>query len=195
MIRFDNVSFWYSKGKTVLKDFSMTVKKGERIFLSGRSGSGKSTVLRLLMGLEKPRRGRVELPAEMRMAAVFQEDRLIPWKTVFENVSLFADGPEDGAGRDEKVKALLGDLGLKDASGMLPEELSGGMKRRAALARALARKSDLLVLDEAYTGLDEPTLETCLAVTQREAEGRTLLIATHNPREAAFFGAREVRVD
>ena len=195
MIKLDSVSFWYGLKAPVLKNFSLTIRDGERVCLSGSSGIGKTTVLRLAMGLEKPRHGTVTVPEGLRISAVFQENRLIPWKTVYENVALFAEIPaaeSSPAGTKDAVLRLLRDLGLKSAAGRLPAELSGGMKRRAALARALAHPSGLLVLDEAFTGLDDTTKQLCLAVTNREAAGRMVLLAAHDLTEAAALGARIV---
>ena len=183
MIRFENVSFGYTLRKPVLKDFSLTVHDGEHVVLSGKSGSGKTTVLKLAMGLLKPRSGAVILPENLGISAVFQENRLIPWKSVFENVCLF--------GR-ERAASLLKELGLADSADVLPSELSGGMKRRAALARALAHPWELLVLDEAFTGLDGATKEICLKIVRREAEGRMVLMATHDMEEAEALAARKV---
>ncbi len=191
MLIFDRVTFGYSRKKIILRDFSLTVADGERVSLSGKSGSGKTTVLRLAMGLITPKSGFVRVPGTLRCSAVFQEDRLIPWKTILENTVLFAD-ETPGTTRKEESMRILSMLGIADSADSYPAELSGGMKRRAALARALVRKSDLLILDEAFTGLDDATREACLQCTDREARGRMILMATHDLAEAEFLGARVV---
>ena len=92
MIRLEHVTFGYGLQKAVLRDVSLEIPQGGRLCLMGPSGKGKSTVLRLLLGLEKPRRGTVSVPEGTTFSAVFQENRLLPWKTVLENVALFSDG-------------------------------------------------------------------------------------------------------
>ena len=160
MIVFENVSFGYKRGINVLSGFSLEVPDSGRVCLFGKSGCGKSTVLRLAMGLAKPGSGRITGTEGIAVSAVFQEDRLIPWKTVLENVALFADGKEQvAAGESDRVAAgasgrehaggnaapadhaayYLCALGLGDVLQSFPDELSGGMKRRVALARVCCR--------------------------------------------------------
>lgn len=177
------VSFYYDRRKPLVKDLSLQLAPGSRRVVTGASGAGKTTLLRLVMGLTKPKSGIVTRPEDLRISPVFQEDRLIPWKNVLDNVTFFADGEE------EKARQLLTELGLSDSMSLLPEELSGGMKRRAALARALTHPFDLLVLDEAFTGLDRETKAQCLAIADREIGGRMLLMASHDPAEAEALAA------
>lgn len=184
MIRLENVTFGYPLRKPVLQDFSLALAPGDRVCLTGPSGRGKTTVLRLLMGLEKPRAGRVALPEGLRVSAVFQEDRLLNGRTALENVALFSD--------DAAAERLLCDLGLGEALHQYPRQLSGGMKRRVALARALAHPFDLLVLDEALTGLDDHSRAVCLQAIDACAAGKTLVMATHSTDEAARLRARFV---
>jgi len=186
VIRFENVTFFYQARRPVVENFSLEIPDGDRLCLSGPSGEGKTTVLRLLMGLERPRRGRITGTEGLRFSAVFQEDRLIPERTALENVALFSD--------DETARAALARLGLDDVLRSLPVELSGGQRRRVALARALAHPCDVLVLDEALTGLDEAASERCLAAIRRAAEGKTLVLVTHESAHAAALGARTVRL-
>ena len=138
MIVFENVSFGYKRGINVLSGFTLEVPDSGRVCLFGKSGCGKSTVLRLAMGLAKPGSGRITGTEGLAVSAVFQEDRLIPWKTVLENVALFADGTERAAAAPaDRAAYYLRALGLGDVLQSFPDELSGGMKRRVALARAL----------------------------------------------------------
>ncbi len=181
MIRFENVTFFYQARKPVLENFSLEIPEGKRICLTGPSGVGKTTALRLLLGLEKPRRGRITGAAGLRFSAVFQEDRLIPERTALENAALFSDA--------EAARAVLAELGLAEAADSLPAELSGGQRRRAALARALAHPFDVLVLDEALTGLDEETAKVCLAAIDRAVGGKTLVMVTHEPAHALALRA------
>lgn len=186
MIVFDHVTFGYQRGETVLQDFCLQVPDGGRLCLFGKSGCGKSTVLRLAMGLEKPRSGVITGTEGLPVSAVFQEDRLLPWKTVLENAALFADR--------NRAEALLTALGLGEVLQSLPAELSGGQKRRAALGRALAHPFDLLILDEPFTGLDEETKRTAISLVSRESQGRMVLLATHDPEEAQALEIEIVRL-
>ena len=186
MIVLDRVSFGYKRGEDVLKDFSLELPDEGRICLFGKSGCGKSTILRLVMGLSRPGSGRITGTEGLSISAVFQEDRLLPWKTVLENAALFAD-------RDS-AEELLTALGLGEVLHSLPAELSGGMKRRAALGRALSHPFDLLILDEPFTGLDEETKKTAIALVDRAVQGRMLLMATHDPEEARALGTEIVQV-
>ena len=186
MIRFDQVAFGYGSGEDVLRDFTLEIPAGGRVCLTGPSGRGKTTALRLLLGLETPRRGTVAVPEGTRFSAVFQEDRLLPWMTALENAALFSDG--------DTARRILTELGLGDSLDALPETLSGGMKRRAALARALAHPFDVLVLDEALTGLDEAAKARCLAAIDRAVGSRTLVMACHDRAEADALGARTAAV-
>ena len=184
-VALERVSFYYDRRKPLVKDLSLQLAPGSRRVVTGASGAGKTTLLRLVMGLTRPKSGTVTRPEDLRISPVFQEDRLIPWKNVFDNVTFFADGEE------EKARQLLTELGLGDSMSLLPEELSGGMKRRAALARALTHPFDLLVLDEAFTGLDRETKAQCLAIADREIGGRMLLMASHDPAEAEALAAEK----
>lgn len=139
-----------SYGETVVfRNFSARLPLGETTVITGVSGGGKTTLLRLILGLETPDGGEIAgVPA--RRAAVFQEDRLCPQLTALENVLLTA-----GRKKERKARDILARLGLGESLAVPAAELSGGMRRRCALARALCAESDLLVLDEPFKGLDE----------------------------------------
>ena len=185
MIRFDHVTFGYEAERPVLRELSLEIPEGGRVCLTGASGQGKTTALRLLLGLEQPQSGRVIRPEGTRFSVVFQEDRLLPWKTALENAAL--------TGSAEDARCWLTELGLGGSLDALPETLSGGMKRRAALARALAHPFDVLVLDEALTGLDDAAKARCLAAIDRAVgPQKTLVMACHDPAEAAALAARTV---
>jgi len=165
----------------VLAGLRLALRRGEAGALVGPSGCGKTTLLRILAGLETNFAGRVVLPEHARLGMVFQEPRLLPWRTVVENVAIAA--PE--AGRDE-IATLLQALGLADHAPLYPAQLSLGLARRVAIARALAIKPDLLLLDEPLVSLD-----ATLARELRERIARlidethvTTLIVTHDIDEA-----------
>ena len=190
MIKFENVSFSYEKGKDIIKELSFEIPDGGKVCFSAASGEGKSTVFRLITGLESPRHGRVNIPEGVRFSAVFQDDRLIPWKTALENVALFAEAEADNAqSADEAAESMLARLGVGEAADMYPKELSGGMARRVALARALCHPFDVLILDEAFTGLDDETKSKCIEVVNSCVEGKILLMASHDAREPEMLGA------
>ncbi len=184
MIKFEKISFSYGK-KKVFENFSLDIAAGERVALMGASGSGKSTLLRLAARLIAPQGGLVDAPE--RVAFVFQQSRLVPQLDALANCVL--------VGADEaRAAAILAELGLAGELHTLPGELSGGMARRVALARALAFESDALLLDEPFSGLDEQNRRIAAETTLRHLGGRTLLAATHAAEEAELLGARVVRL-
>lgn len=180
MIHIQNISFGYPE-KPIFKNFSFTLGKDQRIALMGQSGCGKTTLLRLIMGLEKPQKGKMTgLPRPI--AAVFQEDRLLPHLTVLENAAI--------AGQDlPKAANVLRALGLGAELQNKPDALSGGMRRRVAIARALCTDSPLLILDEPFNGLDDATKKQTAQVILQEWKG-AILAVTHLPEEAALLEAK-----
>lgn len=183
-----NVSFSYPD-KPVLRDFSCAFPDTGVTCLTGPSGCGKTTVLRLLAGLETPASGSIaNRPA--RISFMFQEDRLLPWATAEENVSLVLNTPDAG----DVAETWLDAVGLSDVHTDLPDALSGGMQRRVALARALAAPSDLLLLDEPFTGLDRALTQTLAGLIRVAAEQKPVIMVTHNAEEIALLGAAQIGV-
>lgn len=182
MIELNNVSVNYGKTK-VLKDFTMTVKKGEHIALMGPSGSGKTTVLNLIANRLKPNSGKA-LCHTSKIAYMFQEPRLVPWLTAVENVNLVLGDTPDTL--PEAVKWLKR-LGLEDALHKYPSELSGGMQQRTALARTLAYDAELLLLDEPLSALDEDMADYILMLIKEFAKDKTIILVTHNSKHAKQF--------
>ena len=188
-IRFLEVSVRYGE-KDVLKHITLELPEYGAIALQGPSGAGKTTFLRVLAGLTSPTSGRVTGLDGKRMTMVFQEDRLLPWYTAYENV-LFAL-PDNLESREQIALDWLDRMELSEAIRQYPAELSGGMKRRVAIARALAYGGDVLLLDEPFNGLDDALRER-VAVHIRDAAPLTVLV-THDQAEAALLGAQTMEL-
>jgi NitT/TauT family transport system ATP-binding protein len=173
----------------VLGEVSLTLANGEVAALVGPSGCGKTTLLRIVVGLDHDFEGRVRLPARGRLGVVFQEPRLLPWRTVEENVRFVAPQASDAA-----LTALFVTLGLAEHRRHYPGELSLGLARRVALARAFAVKPDLLVLDEPFVSLDA-ALAARMRTELIELVSRqpvTTLLVTHSIEEAIGIADRIV---
>jgi ABC-type nitrate/sulfonate/bicarbonate transport system ATPase subunit len=175
--------------KQVLGPIAFSVAQGEVLALIGPSGCGKTTLLNLIAGLDRSFGGRIDLAPDRRLAYVFQEPRLLPWRTVEDNVRLVL---EDGAEDETRVRAVLAQVDLTSASRLFASRLSLGMARRAALARAFVIEPGLLLLDEPFVSLDEQTagrlrllLRDLLAMHHT-----TAILVTHNLREAAMLAHR-----
>ena len=185
MLELRDISVSYGE-KTVLQHCDLNLMSGERIALMGPSGCGKTTLLRIALGLHTPDFGTVKRYFS-RVSAVFQEPRLLPWRTALENVMLPIAGRPDS--RDAAVSHLE-KLELADAAGLYPDELSGGMQQRVSLARAMVFAPDLLVLDEAFKGLDVGLRGRVLTLLAGSLQNTSVLLATHSEEEARAFSCR-----
>jgi ABC-type nitrate/sulfonate/bicarbonate transport system ATPase subunit len=175
--------------KHVLGEIAFAVAPGDVVALIGPSGCGKTTLLNLIAGLDRSFRGRIDLAPDRRLAYVFQEPRLLPWRTVEDNVRLVLDG---GVEDDGRVRAVLAQVGLGSAARLFASRLSLGMARRAALARAFVIEPGLLLLDEPFVSLDEQTAGR-LRLLLRELlalHHTTAILVTHNLREATMLARR-----
>jgi NitT/TauT family transport system ATP-binding protein len=188
-VRIESKSFRSASGGRldVLRDLKFSLPVGAVAALVGPSGCGKTTLLRIITGIDRDFAGAVSLPEHGRLGMVFQEPRLLPWRTVEANVRLGA--PEAA---DADLDALFTGLGLAAHRGHYPGELSLGQARRVALARAFAVKPDLLVLDEPFVSLDDALAERlrdelAALVTSRRV---TTLLVTHNLDEAIGLADR-----
>ena len=186
MIEIKNVSFAYGE-KKVLSDFSLTVNDGESVCLSGSSGCGKTTVLRLVAGLETPDSG--EIVSSENISYVFQEDRLVPNLSIIKNIMLCL--PKE---KKEFALALLKEAGLEGVKDKKPSELSGGMKRRAAIVRAAAFGGDVLLLDEPFNGLDSDTKTKIAKMIRREFKGKTVLMVSHIKEDANLLYSKTIEM-
>ena len=175
---------------TALRNLSFEVRQSEFACLLGPSGCGKTTTLRILLGLDKDFSGSFQLPegGMARLAVVFQEPTLLPWRTVEQNVRLALPKSR----RNADLASLFDSLGLSDMLSLFPSELSLGLARRAALARAFATEPAVLLMDEPFVSLDEQTAGRLrhLLLTVWSARPTTVLMVTHNLREAMMLSDR-----
>ncbi len=196
MIAFHNVSKIYHQDSVALEDVDIEIKPSEFVSIVGRSGAGKSTLIKLLIGEEKPTKGRVifggyevnklrssELPELRRkIGIVFQDFKLLTTKTAYENVAfaLEVEGrPQPEI--EELVPQVLDMVGLSDKRSHFPHQLSGGEKQRVAIARAMIHRPSLLLADEPTGNLDEANTEDIVHLLSKINElGTTVLLATHN---------------
>ncbi len=184
MIEVKNV--WKSfDGKAVLTDVSFSIKKGECVALTGASGAGKTTLLRIIAGLEKADSGQVIYSGKPRMSFVFQENRLLSHKSVLDNILTVAPDRE-------RALYFLDRCGLSGDIHKKASELSGGMKRRLAIARCLAYGGELYFLDEPLRELDGETLGSVAQLIKEEISGKTAVLITHDSFSLEFLSDRLV---
>ncbi|MBP3855028.1 MAG: ABC transporter ATP-binding protein [Ruminiclostridium sp.] len=167
----------------VISGFSHDFTSGAVTALMGQSGCGKTTLLNLLMGIIPPDSGNIL--RDGRISAVFQENRLCENLSVMSNLRLVMRGKPS----HDALEAALSEVGLGGCGSRPVRELSGGMKRRTALLRALLAEYDILFLDEPFKGLDDETRQTVMAYCKLETAGKTVILVTHDKAEAEFFNA------
>ena len=200
-IRAFGVSRAFEDGSVALDGVSLEVAPGSVAVLVGPSGCGKTTLLRMVAGLDRPTRGTVTVEgvgpegAAAAVAIAFQEPRLLPWRSTVRNVALPLE--LRGVRRRERLaraREMLGLVGLGDAHRKLPGQLSGGMRMRAAIARALVTRPQVLLLDEPFGALDEITRHALddMLLGLNASLGMTVLLVTHSITEAAYLGDRVV---
>jgi ABC-type nitrate/sulfonate/bicarbonate transport system ATPase subunit len=184
LIRLQGVGFSWQGKEVLFQEVSFSVPPGGVAVITGDSGVGKTTLLKLIAGLLRPSSGTISRPA--RIGFVFQDDRLLPWRSIAENATLpllYGGHPRDEALRIGRF--LLKEAGLAGAENKRPEELSGGMKKRAALARCFARVPDAILMDEPFSGLHADARRTLWALVLRFLSIHPVpaIIITHYPRE------------
>jgi cell division transport system ATP-binding protein len=208
VIAFDKVSKRYPNGREALSNVSLNIAAGEMVFLTGRSGAGKSSVLKLISLLERPSRGTVtvnnintgtlakrKIPAFRRqIGVVFQDHKLLMDRPVFDNVALpliVADWPLKEI--DRRVRAALDQVGLLGKERVLPMELSVGEQQRVGIARAVIARPVVLIADEPTGNLDPQLAIDVMKLFQRFQEvGTTVVVATHDLHLVHEFGQREI---
>ncbi|WP_426348543.1 ATP-binding cassette domain-containing protein [Alloiococcus sp. CFN-8] len=173
------------KDKTVLKDCNLTFPEGKVTCLMGPSGCGKTTILRLIMGLDMADKGIIQGREGKRLSAVFQEDRLCESFTAIGNI--LAVAPKNIS--RENIIDHLKEIGLRDCFYKPVSELSGGMKRRVAIARAILSSSDLILLDEPFKGLDKENLKLTAAYVKKYTQDATVIMVSHSLEEAELLEA------
>lgn len=163
--------------KQVFSDLSFFIPFGSKVRVCGPSGAGKTTLLRIISGLETPDSGTLSGVNRKDISCLFQEDRLFPWFSAYENVRTVIKDKS----RHYLAAEVMAELGIGDKAAMsaLPSELSGGMSRRTAIARALVYDSSVLILDEALRGLDKANAERTAAVIEKYSAGKTIIFVTH----------------
>jgi len=204
IIRFENVSIGFN-GRQILKDVSFSVKKGDTMVILGPSGAGKSSILRVMLGLWNPDDGKIFingkditklnerelLPIRKKMGIVFQGNALFDSLTVEENIAYFLKERNSTSDEQikERVKECLSFVNLENAEKLYPSELSGGMKKRVAIARAVAFKPDIILYDEPTTGIDPINSKAIIELMKKiQNEGATSIVVTHYIHNAVQVG-------
>jgi cell division transport system ATP-binding protein len=211
VILFERVTKRYPNGREALRAATFSIDRGEMVFLTGRSGAGKSTVLKLIAMLERPTRGTVvvngqnlgalksrHLPAYRRsLGVVFQEHRLLDDRPVFDNVALpLAVAGASSAEMGKRVRAALDQVGLLSKERLLPQELSVGEQQRVGIARAVVAKPAVLIADEPTGNLDpDLSLEVMRLFRRFQDVGVTVIVATHDLHVVHEFGQRTIILD
>ena len=188
MLKFDKVSFFY-ENEALFRDFCIEISENEVTGVLGHSGCGKTTLMELSCGMLKPFSGNITPFSSSRPSFVFQEDRLCEEFSAVSNVRLVAHKSFSKADAEN----LLSLLGIDDFKKKV-HDFSGGMKRRVAIARAIAADCDVILLDEAFKGLDADTRKNVIDVFRRYTEGKTIIAVTHDYEEAVLMNAGIVKL-
>lgn len=184
MISIKNVTFGYTKSSPIIKSFNLDIQKGDIIAITGKSGVGKTTLLRLICGLEKPDTGSINI-SNLKISFVPADCDLFPGFSALENVSIVSD--------KEKAECHLKALGLEENINECVDGFSTGMKKRVSLARALANNPNLLVLDEPFAPLDSATKEQVINHI-KQLNFDYIIFATHDDEDIKNLGAKEISI-
>lgn len=190
VLELENISFSYDGGIPLLKDISFSLEKNEFLSIVGSSGCGKSTIIKLIAGIEKADKGKIK---GLTTGYMPQRDLLLPWRTVLENIMLPVElNKKDKEEGKKKAIAYLEKLHLAEYKDKLPHELSGGMRQRVSFLRTLLTEADILLLDEPFSALDAITkeyLQKWLLDTLKEFN-KSIIFITHDINEALFLSDR-----
>ena len=178
-INIRNLTKKYGK-KEIFKNFSLEIETGKVTALMGKSGFGKTTLIRILMGLEKYDEGKITGLENQKISTVFQEDRLCENLSAITNISIVCE--KETSIREISVE--LEKIGLKESQNKPVKTLSGGLKRRVAIIRCIMAKSDIIIFDEPLKGLDEITKKNVIRYLKEKIRGKTVIIVTHDIEEA-----------
>jgi len=208
-LNIDNISFSY-ESKTILKDLSLNVEKGEIVIVQGASGSGKTTLFKVISGLEFPSSGSIHIdqdcmfsnngacivPEKRQVGFIFQEYALFPHMTVYENIKFGCfKMPKDL--QKPYIMSLIKDIELKGFEDRYPHQLSGGQMQRVAIARTLASRPKILLMDEPFSNLDEALKDTFIPYIKEifKKYQLTVIIATHHQRDVDLLNARVMKLE
>ena len=183
-----NITKLYGE-KIVFKDLNLKIESGKITCIMAPSGAGKTTLLRMMMGLEKPDRGSIVGLSEKRFSAVFQEERLCEDLTAIGNIRLV--NPSLTA---DQIRNELQRLGMYDCENQPVSELSGGMRRRVSILRALLAEYDVLFMDEPFKGLDSALKKDVIASVMEKTVGKTVIVVTHDRSEADLLRAEIINL-
>lgn len=188
-IRVNNV-FKGFNGQQVLDNISVSFPKGVITCIMGPSGAGKTTLAYLLMGLSEPDSGEISGLSGKRIAAVFQEDRLIEHWDAIRNIMLVCNKDVT----KETVERHLSEIGLTEYEGKLVKALSGGMRRRVAIVRAILSEAEVLLMDEPFKGLDEELKAQAINYVKEKTKGKTVIIITHDRDEVVMLEGKLITI-
>lgn len=181
VIQIENISKQYGE-QEIFSNFSLFLNDGEKVAIMGESGRGKTTLLRMVACLESPDSGSIRGYAKKDIAYVFQEPRLFDSLSVIKNLTVVSN--DSMCVCEKTARELLERVGLEKDFDKYPRELSGGMKQRLALARAFMVDRPILLLDEPFSALDQDTRESMIAFVQERAKDKTILLVTHDLKDA-----------
>ncbi len=180
MISFDNINISFND-KVLYKDFSISFKENSINFIMGESGIGKTTLIKYLKD--------ELLSKDKKISVTYQESRLIPWKNVYKNLELVIKNKYSKEEREYIIKNILNDMNLSGTEGLFPNELSGGMKQRVSIARAVIYNGDIFIMDEPFKGLDKDNKEKIIKYLKKyfQDNNKTVIIISHDINEVKEF--------
>ena len=179
-MKIQNISKTFD-GKAVLENVSFTVEKGSPVCLFGASGCGKTTMLNIIAGLVEPDSGSIE-GNRGRISYIFQEDRLLEWLTAEENIMLTVHNRE-------AAEKFIKVAGLSESLNLYPSQMSGGMRKRTAIARAVAHDGEIFLMDEPFNGTDKRLVEEMTGFLREYIQDKIFILVSHNENEAELIGA------